>query len=211
MKIGQGLMKKAALLCALLFSSLGYSNVVIASNESAHANQLYVDALEAVALQNLDVAYDDLTLLQSKYAESDAASVSKALLTTLTPLVFKNNLKLDSAKYPQDSFQHVLESAIKAFENNDFAYFITYLRDPKRKQYSAAQYQQIIKKVDPRVSARNIAFYTQLLNGGSEEKANSYFNRSYDQKGSLYYHFIIGRDKESRIAEDNGRFYIADF
>lgn len=115
----------------LLLFALNYTNLSHATSDTHEANLEFVTAKQLEDSIQLNKAYDKYQHIAKQYQPSTIALLSSIRLDELKSQVFRNGVKVDHDKYPQDSQLALAKSVVKALSSHDFSYFLAHLAIPK--------------------------------------------------------------------------------
>ncbi|ABV88604.1 hypothetical protein Spea_3289 [Shewanella pealeana ATCC 700345] len=220
------LLSASLLLLTLSYTSLSYAAVDAANLEFVTAKQLE-DSIQ------LDKAYDKFQQIAEQYSSSTIAQLSKIRLNELNGQVFRNGVKVDNDKYPQDSKLALANSVVKALSSNDYRYFFAHLAMPEdgtlfftgldQDEYNGLTKQ--ISELKPAVRERFINDYAAIAASLKNETdttvasaiANakeSHFSLSIDGCGfsdssNTCYNYRSEQGNRYIILEQAGRFYFS--
>lgn len=207
----------------LLLGTVSYAH---AQNDTTtyEANLDFLAANQLEAEIKLNKAYDKYEEIIQKFSSSHAASLSHIKLNELTRQVFRNGIKVNNEKYPQDSNVSLLTSVNKAVSTKDSPYFFAhlYIKSNQPVFYSGMEEEEFNKevkellKIEPRDFERFISEITAIIDTLNSDTTaeNKLFDLSLNdcnnQAGNTCYKYNLKQGPTYTVVEQNGRFYLTE-
>lgn len=207
----------------LLLGTVSYAH---AQNDTT-THEANLDFLAANQLETeikLNKAYDKYEEIIQKFSSSHAASLSHIKLNELTRQVFRNGIKVNNEKYPQDSSVSLLTSANKAISTKDYPYFFAhlYIKSNQPVFYSGMEEEEFNKEVKELLEVKPselegfISDITAIIGTLDSDATaeNKLFELSLNgcnnQAGNTCYKYSLKQGPTYTVLEQHGRFYLTN-